>query len=481
MEVAAAYLAEHRERHMEELFRFLRIPSVSLNPGGADQLREAADYSAQLLREAGLQRVEVLQTRGAPLVYGVRKQALDVPTVLVYGHYDVQPAGPEERWTTSAFAPQIRSGAIYGRGASDDKGQLFLHVKAIEAILQTGLSLAFNVVFLLEGEEETGSVALRSLLSGISPDGTVSATTLTGEEITLDLRVDAVVISDTPFMSPDEPALCVGVRGFCGLLAEVEGPAADLHSGGYGGLVHNPAHALARMLGGLHDEDGRVAVADFYRDVQELPADERARLRRATPPEEELARQLGVAELYGESGYSVLERVWTRPTLDVNAFLAGDCAEAVRTIIPRAARATVTARLVPGQDPQVVVAALEQHMRQAVPKGVKLRLTRLDDARPWSAAGDQAAHRHALAALSYGFSKQASAIRMGGSIPVVADFAERLRAQVVLLGFGLPSDQVHAEDEHLDLRQFESGLRTLLYYYHTAWDHAQGDESQDGA
>lgn len=476
MEVAAAYLAEHRERHIEELFRFLRIPSVSLSSAGAEHLREAADYSAQLLREAGLQRVEVLQTRGAPLVYGVWRQAADLPTVLAYGHYDVQPAGPDERWTTPAFSPQIRSGAIYGRGASDDKGQLFLHVKAIEAILQTGQSLACSVVFLLEGEEETGSAELRSLLSGVSPDGTVSATTLTGEEITLDLRVDAVVISDTPFMSPDQPALCVGVRGFCGLLAEVEGPAADLHSGGYGGLVQNPAHALARMMASLHDEDGRVAVADFYRGVEELPAGERTRLREATPAEDELARQLGVPELFGEPGYSALERVWTRPALDVNAFLAGDGAEAARTIIPRTARAAVSARLVPGQDPEDVASALEQHLGHAAPKGVKLRLTRLDSARPWSVAGDQAAHRHALAALAYGFSKPASTIRMGGSIPVVADFAERLRAQVVLLGFGLPSDQVHAEDEHLDLRQFDSGLRTLVYYYGTAWDHAQGDD-----
>ena len=471
LEDAVAYLHEHRERHMEELFRFLRIPSISLDPAGADQLQEAADYSAQMLRDAGLQRVEVLQTQGAPLVYGEWKQAVDAPTVLVYGHYDVQPSGPEERWTAPAFSPQIRSGAIYGRGASDDKGQLFLHVKAIEAILKTGLSPACNIIFLIEGEEETGSAELRSLLLRVTEDGLASATTQMGEEITLDLRVDAVVISDTPFMSPDEPALCVGVRGFCGLLVEVEGPVADLHSGGYGGLVHNPAHALARLLASLHDEDGRVAVANFYKDVEELPMNERAWLRQATPPEEELARQLGVSELFGESGYSALERIWTRPTLDVNAFLAGDCTETARTIIPKAARATVTARLVQGQDPEDIAAALEQHLNQAAPRGVKLRLTRLDEARAWSVAGDEKAHRHALAALLYGFSKPASTIRMGGSIPVVADFAEQLQAQVVLLGFGLPSDQVHAEDEHLELRQFEFGLRTLVYYYHTAWDH----------
>ena len=465
------YLQSHRQRHTEELMDFLRIPSISMDPQFNLSLREAATFLEEACSRAGLEHVQQVETTGAPLVYADWLHVPGAPTVLVYGHYDVQPPGLPEHWTSPAFTPEIREGRLYARGASDDKGQLFLHLKAVEAVLHLRGCLAFNVKMLIEGEEEIGSPALQGLLRGQSDaklrDRKNLSELTVGLHNRVDLQADVVLISDTPFLFADQPALCMGVRGLCGLDVEVLGPTLPLHSGGYGGLVQNPIHALATMLASLYTAEGYVAVPGFYDGLFPLAEVESTVLSQLSPAEGDLASQLGVPALFGEPGYSPLERLWARPTLDVNAFCGGDCQGSVRTLIPRSARATITCRLGVGQDPTRIADALWRHLERITPQGVRLQMARLDEARAWAANPQHPVYAHAARALAVGFRKSPTLIRMGGSIPVVSEFVDALSAPVVLLGFGLPTDNIHAEDEHLSMVQFDGGLRTLLHYYQT--------------
>ena len=453
------YLAENRGIHLQELFAFLRIPSVSALSQHRADVRRAAEFLADQMKRVGLTRAEVVPTAGHPLVYGEWLGRPGVPTVLVYGHYDVQPADPLELWESPPFEPQVRGGQLYARGSSDDKGPVFMHLKAVEALLAVGGTLPLNFKFLIEGEEEVGGEHLDDFIRH-------------NHDL---LKADALVISDTPMFARGIPALCTGLRGLAVLEARVKGPATDLHSGLYGGAVQNPIHALAELLAGLHRPDGSVAVEGFYQKVKPATEAERASFASLPFDEGEFLVEAGAPALFGEAGYSTLERLWVRPTLEVNGIGGGFQGEGPKTIIPSEAFAKITCRLVPGQDPDEITALVEQHLRQVCPPGVSLEVRRLQGGKPSLVAPDHPAVAAAAQALEEGFGVKPAYIRMGGSIPVVETFQEELRLPVVLLGFSLPDEKFHAPNEHFDLANFDAGIRTLCRYWQelSAWTPAK--------
>ena len=449
-ELVTTYLADHRAGHLEELERFLAIPSISTLPAHRGDVRRAADVLAARMRAAGLPDVEVLETGGHPAVYGAWLGAPGRPTALVYGHYDVQPVDPLERWTTPPFQPAVRDGRIYARGAVDDKGQIWMHLMVAEAFLKAVGALPINLKFLMEGEEESGSRGLQQLVP---------------ERRDL-LAADIIVISDAPMFARDVPSLCYGLRGNTAVRLRVSGPDEDLHSGLFGGSVHNPLHALAELVAGLHDGNGRVTVPGFYDDVLPISDDERAAF--AALPFDEAAYQthLGVPELWGEAGYTTLERIWARPTLDLQGMWGGYQGEGSKSIIPAAAQAIISCRLVPNQRPERIQQALIKHLEAHRPQGVQLQMdTRGSGAPALLTPLDTAPVQAALSALRHAYGREAVAIRMGGSIPIAATLTEVLAAPLVLMGFGLPDDNMHAPDEHFDLSNYDRGQRTLTAYW----------------
>ena len=444
----AAYFDAHADEARAELFDFLRIPSVSARSEHDADTRRAAEWTRAALERAGL-AAAVHETAGHPIVLGEWRGAPGAPTLLVYGHYDVQPAEPLELWETPAFEPAVRDGRIYARGSVDDKGQLFLHIKALEAHLAANGRLPVNVLVLAEGEEEVGSEHLAEWV----------------EAHAAELACDAVVISDSAMFAPGVPSIVSSLRGLAYLQIEVEGPAGDLHSGMYGGAVVNPAMALARILATFHDAEGRVAIPGFYDRVRAWPDRVREQMRGLPFDEEHFRAGVGAPALGGEAGYTVLERLWTRPTGEVNGRLSGYTGEGATTGRPARAMAKVSCRLVPDQDPGEVERLFAEHVARVAPPGVRVEVRALHGGRPWRADLEGPLFDAAKRALAAEFGREPVVTGEGGSIPVVGDFARILGAPVLLVGFGLPGENAHAPNEWISVENFEKGMRAMARLY----------------
>ncbi len=449
MEAVVQRIEGTREARVEELKEFLAIPSVSTDPAHAADVRRCAEWCRDALDEAGFDAAEVIDTAGHPVVYAEWTGAPDAPTVLFYGHYDVQPVDPLDLWTTPPFEASVRDGRIYARGSADDKGQVFAHIKAWEAWLAEEGRLPCNVKVLLEGEEEIGSENLEPFIRDHHER----------------LAADVVMISDSPMFARGVPSLCYGLRGLCYMELRVRGARSDLHSGSFGGAVANPAMALARVLASLKDHEDHVAIEGFYDHVRPLSERERAEFRKLPFNEIEYRQQLGVPELVGEAGFTTLERVWARPTLDVNGLLSGFTGAGAKTVLPGEAMAKVSMRLVPDQDPDEIAELFQRHVERATPPGVTVQVEELHGARAYLAPLDHPANRAARRALSRGFDAEAVFTREGGSIPVTVTFQERLGLTSILMGFGLPDENAHAPDENLDLENLHGGTLAAAWFY----------------
>ncbi|MGY5344987.1 dipeptidase [Paenibacillus glucanolyticus] len=443
-----AYFAEHRETHLNELKEWLSIPSISALSEHKGDVAKAAEWLAGKLREAGLEHVEVHQTAGHPIITADHLHAAGKPTILVYGHYDVQPVDPLHLWETPPFEPDIRNGKLYARGATDDKGQLFLHVKAVEAILKQEKELPVNIKFCIEGEEEVSSPNLPLYLDNNKDK----------------LAADAIVISDTSLLAPGKPAISTGLRGLCSLELSLETANTDLHSGTYGGGVPNALHALVSLLSSLHDEQGRVAVKGFYDGVLELSPEMREEFAKQEFDEEKLKRDLGLDSLYGEEGFSFVERVGARPTLELNGVYGGFQGEGSKTVIPKEAHAKITCRLVANQDPQAVLDAIEAHLHAQTPVGSKLTFKPKEKAFAFNIDPSHPMLQKAADAFENVYGTRALFTKDGGSIPIVEKLSSTLNAPAVMMGYGLPDENLHAPNEHFNLENFDKGLLTAVEY-----------------
>lgn len=441
------YLQTHRVRFVDDLKDLLRIPSVSADSAFNGETRRAGLWVADQLRSMGL-TTEVVETPGHPIIYGEWLGAVGAPTVMIYGHYDVQPPDPLEQWTTPAFEPTIRGEHIYARGATDDKGQVLTHVKALEAWLKATGSLPVNVKVVIEGEEEVGSNNLENFLRDRRDR----------------LKSDIAVVSDTSQFGPDRPAITYGLRGIVACEVTLTGPKQDLHSGVFGGAVGNPVNALARLIASLHDDAGRILIPGFYDDIPSLSSQERAVLAELPFDEARFRSDLGIQEVWGETGYSTLERRWSRPTCDVNGIKGGYQGEGPKTIIPAKATAKITCRLVPNQDPNRIVAALESHLRSQCPKAFQLDFTNWHGCPGFMVSLDNPFLAPAKTAIERAFGVPPVLIREGGSIPVVASFREILGVDTLLLGWGQNTDNLHSPNEHFSLRDFERGTHAAALF-----------------
>jgi acetylornithine deacetylase/succinyl-diaminopimelate desuccinylase-like protein len=435
-----SYIDANRDRFREELFEFLRIPSVSARSEHKGDTRRAAEWLMDRMKAAGLDTV-LHETAGHPILVGEwRGAGSDAPTVLIYGHYDVQPAEPLDLWTSPAFEPEIRDGRIYARGSVDDKGQLFLHVKAIEAHLKGNGSLPVNVILLAEGEEEVGSENLMPFV----------------EQHAAMLKPDAVVISDSSMFAPGMPSIGASLRGLAYFESRVHGAKSDLHSGSYGGAVANPAAALARIIASFHDDDGRILIEGFHDDVRVAP--EFVEQIRTLPFDEDAyLEEVGVPALVGEKGYTTYERLWIRPTCEVNGLLSGYTGEGSKTVLPAYAMAKVSCRLVPDQDPKKISRLFQKHVSSVAPKGVTVEVLSLHDGKPWRAKLEGPLYDAAARALRDAFGRDVIYAGEGGSIPIVPEFERVLGAPALLMGFGLPGENAHAPDEWMSVENFEKG------------------------
>jgi len=449
-----SFLTQHQSRIEEELFDLLRIPSVSAQPAHNADTRAAAEWVKRSLEQAGL-AATIHETPGHPVVVGEwRGAGSHAPTVLVYGHYDVQPAEPLDLWTSPPFEPQVREGRIYARGSVDDKGQLFLHIKALEAHLQTRSVLPCNVVVIAEGEEEVGSENLEAFVE---------------RERKL-LAADAVVISDSSMFAEGMPSILSSLRGLSYFQIDVQGPSSDLHSGMYGGAVVNPATALARIIASMHDENGHVAIEGFYDDVSPFPDKVIAGMRELPHTDAQFAREIGVTSLGGEKGFTTLEKLWTRPTCEVNGMLSGYTGDGAKTVLPAKAMAKVSCRLVPNQDPAKIARLFEAHVKKFTPDGVTVKVSYVHGGRPWRADLSGPIFDAARRALHAAFGRDPVIVGEGGSIPVVGDFQRILDAPVLLVGFGLPGENAHAPDEWMSVENFRVGTKAMA----ALWDEYAG-------
>ncbi len=448
MESIFAFLETHKDRYLRELNDFLAIPSVSTHPQNAADVRRCADWVADHMRIVGMDNVQIFQTAGHPIVYGDWLHAPDKPTVLLYGHYDVQPAEPLDLWESPPFQGTVRSGNLYARGAADDKGQVFIHLKAIEAIMKNAGQLPVNLKLLIEGEEEIGSEHLEAFV---------------GEHKDL-LKADLVLISDSSMFKKGVPSICYGLRGLAYMQIDLVGPNKDLHSGSFGGTVHNPIQALAEIISQLHDKNGRVTIPGFYKDVLPLTKKERVAYKKLPFKEKEYARDLGVKQLYGEKGFTTLERVWARPTLECNGIVGGFTGEGAKTVLPSKASAKISMRLVPNQTAAKVAKLFEKHIKKLAPKTVSVTVRSLHGGEPAITPINSPGVKAAVAALEKGFGKKPLYQREGGSIPIVVQFKHLLGIDTVLLGFGLPDENAHAPNEFLNLENFFGGIRTSVHF-----------------
>ena len=447
------YIENKRDEHLNELKEFLRIPSVSTKSEHKPDIQRAATWVADKLRAAGMDKVELVATKMHPLVYGESLEAPGRPTVLFYGHYDVQPPEPLDLWTSPAFEPAVRNGNLYGRGTADDKGQVHIHLKAFEALRKAEGKLPVNVKVMVEGEEEVGSVSLWDFVMQNKDR----------------LRADALVVSDTSMLAPGVPSITYGLRGLNYYQLEISGPAQDLHSGVFGGAVPNPITIVAEMIAKLHDKNFRVTVPGFYDDVATLSRQERKALNSLPWKERDFRKTVGAPDLCGEKGYSIIERLWTRPTLEANGIWGGYTGEGSKTVIPAKAYAKLSTRLVPNQNPGKIAKLVERHVRKLLPKSVTCKFEVLSTGKPWVASYSHPIFQKALDALQQGFGKKAVFIREGGSIPFVTQMHDTFKVPCVLLGFGLPDENAHAPDEHIALENYFGGIRAVaLFYQHLA-------------
>jgi acetylornithine deacetylase/succinyl-diaminopimelate desuccinylase-like protein len=442
------YLVTNDRRIHDELFDLLRIPSVSARSEHAGDVRRAAEWVRDSLGRIGFE-ASINETPGHPIVLAEWRNAAGAPTILVYGHYDVQPAEPLDLWESPPFEPTIRDGRIYARGAVDDKGQLFLHVKALEAHLAVRGKLPVNVIVVAEGEEEVGSENLENFIAANAKR----------------LAADAVVISDSSMFAPGQPSILSSLRGLAYFQIDVTGPTVDLHSGSYGGAVVNPATALARIIATFHDANGHVAIPGFYDDVRDWGDDARASIRKLSFDEAGFRHETGAPALSGEAGYSTLERIWTRPTCEVNGLLSGYTGEGAKTVLPSKAMAKVSCRLVPDQSPEAIGRLMEAHVRRVAPKEVTVSVEHLHGGRPWRAELNGAVFDAARRALAAAFGREPVIVGEGGSIPVVGDFQRILGTPVLLMGFGLPGENAHAPNEWMSDENFVTGAKAVAAFW----------------
>ncbi|MDF2911444.1 MAG: dipeptidase [Sporolactobacillus laevolacticus] len=440
-------LKKNRDQYLKQMIEFLSIPSISSDSTRKADVRKAAEWLAEDLQKGGLENVQVLETEGHPVVYADYLKAAGKPTVLCYGHYDVQPVDPIDKWNTDPFKPVIKDDIIFGRGTSDDKGQVFMLAKMAEAILEAKGELPVNIKFCFEGEEEIGSAHLDAFV-----------------DAHLDLlKADVLLVSDTTMLSMDQPAVSYALRGLCGLEVRLQGTKGDLHSGVYGGAVQNTLHAMVELLSTLHDTKGHVTVDGFYDQVKPLTDEERKTCEELSN-DEALKKELDVDTLYGEEGYSSVARIWSRPTLELNGVFGGFQGEGLKTVIPSTATAKITCRLVPDQDPAIIGALLKKHLRAHLPAGVKLDVELMDHAEPFSMPVDHPALKAAHNALEEAFNTKAILSRQGGSVPIVNTFHDKLGLAPILMGFGLDSENFHAPNEHFHLRNFDRGMLALTAF-----------------
>lgn len=449
-----SYISSNRERFLNELLDILRIPSISADPAYASDVVRMADATRDSLLRAGADRAEVMQTPGYPIVYGEKIIDPALPTVLVYGHYDVQPADPIELWDSPAFEPVIKptsihpEGAIFARGACDDKGQFYMHVKAFEAMVASN-ELPCNVKFIIEGEEEVGSANLDGFLK---------------QHKNL-LKADVVLVSDTGIIANDVPSITTGLRGLSYIEVEVTGPNRDLHSGLYGGSVPNPINILCEMIASLKNDQQRIAIPGFYDDVVELSVEERTEMAKAPYSERHFKQSIGISEVEGEHGYSVPERKSIRPTLDVNGIWGGYIGEGAKTVIASKAHAKISMRLVPNQDSATITRLFKEHFERMAPASVKVRVTPHHGGEAAVTPIDSVAYRAASRAMEETYGKKPVPVRSGGSIPIVASFEKILGLKTVLFGFGLDSDAIHSPNEHYGVFNYFKGIETIPLFY----------------
>ncbi len=442
------YIEQNKTRFLDELLELLRIPSISARGEHKEDMVACAEVVKQRLTEAGADNVMILPTKGCPAVYGEKITDPSRPTVLVYGHYDVQPADPLELWHSGPFEPVIKDGKIYARGSADDKGQFYMHVKAFEALIKTG-SLPLNIKFIIEGEEEIGSSNLADLL----------------EEKKELLKADVVLISDTSMISLNTPSIDTGVRGLSYIQVEVTGANRDLHSGVYGGAVANPITILAQMIASLHDENNHITIPNFYDDVIESSTEERDQLAKAPFDEEEYKKDLGVKELWGEKGYSTNERTGIRPTLELNGIWGGYTGEGSKTVLPSKAFAKISCRLVPNQEHHKMTKLLIDHLYKIAPAYITIKAEEHHGGDPYLTPIDSIEYKAAAKAIEAGFGKPPVPVRGGGSIPITSLFETILHCKTVFLGFGLDSDNLHSPNEKFDLANFYKGIETIPYFH----------------
>ena len=454
MDFVKPYIDKNKQRFLDELMDLLRIPSISADKNYKDDVFKTADEVAKRLTEAGADNVEICQTPGYPVVYADKIIDPSKPTVLVYGHYDVQPPDPMDLWKTGPFEPEIRKtdlhpeGAIYARGACDDKGQMYMHVKALEIMLKND-ALPCNVKFMIEGEEEVGSANLEWFVKRNHDK----------------LTCDVILISDTGMLANDVPSITTGLRGLSYVEVEVTGPNRDLHSGLYGGAVANPINILAKMIASLHDENNHITIPGFYDDVIELSDAERAEMAKAPFSLDKYKKALDIDDVWGEKGYSTMERNSIRPTLDVNGIWGGYTGEGAKTVIASKAYAKISMRLVPAQNPEQITKLFTEHFERIAPDSVKVKVTPHHGGLPYVTEIDNPAYVAASKAYEATFGKPAIPVRSGGSIPIVALFEQELGRKSILMGFGLDSDAIHSPNEHFGVYNYLKGIETIPYFY----------------
>lgn len=450
MKEIISFVDSNRDRYLAELREFLAIPSVSSVKEHNPDTRRCAEWVAAQMKTVGMENVRIFETPGHPVVYSEWMGAPGKPTVLFYGHYDVQPVDPLNLWTSPPFEATVRGDNLYARGSADDKGQVYIHFKAVEAFMKQHGKLPVNLKMIIEGEEEVGSEHLEKFVK---------------EHKDL-LSADLVLISDSSMFAKGVPSVCYGLRGLAYMEVEVTGPNRDLHSGSFGGSVHNPIQALAEMIASLHDKNGRITVKGFYNDVRSLTTKERAAYKKLPWNDKAYARDLGVAALYGEKGFTTLERLWARPTLECNGIWGGYTGEGAKTVLPAKAFAKISMRIVPDQNSQKIAKLFQKHFEKIAPKTVRVKVRALHGGEPAITPIDSPGVQAAAAALEKGFGKTPLYQREGGSIPIVVQFKKILGLDTVLLGFGLPDENAHAPDEHINLDNFFGGIRTSVHFYH---------------
>ncbi len=448
MEFVKKYIEENKDRFLDELFDLIKIPSISSEAARKDDMLKAAEYWKKTILDAGADKAVIMGTDGNPVVYGEKIIDEKLPTVIVYGHYDVMPVDPIEKWNTEPFEPVIKDGKIWARGSDDDKGQAFMHAKAFEMMVKTG-NLPCNVKFMIEGEEEIGSPNLGAFCEK-------------NKDL---LKGDVILVSDTSMIASDIPSITTGLRGLSYMEVEVTGPNRDLHSGLFGGAVANPINILAKMIASLTDENNKINIPGFYDDVIEISQKEREEMGKAPFNLEEYKKAIDIDEVYGEEGYTTMERTGIRASLDVNGIWGGYTGEGAKTVIASKAHAKISMRLVPNQDNKKISKLFEEHFKKIAPAGVKVKVEALHGGQPYVSPIDMTAYKAAEKAYTDVYKKKPVPVRSGGSIPIISTFEQILGIKSILMGFGLESDAIHSPNENYPLEQFYNGIETIPHFY----------------